>query len=335
MTIEDLTCDSVHAPHESTLGRRMTTAEKLKLFRSLYFLKQEEMVGLAVNASKRFYKDQGVGDKREVANYANFSHTFYRGIESGRKRLPARKAKSLARTLVLNDTWLLGNEAKPLAGAGMLFIEYPPQRLLYLTQKDRDRQLRESCETVASLLPQFLAENRLSQLWWGRVSDKCSLALFNFSDDQFLLFCIDVEMFVKWPKDKSYFGFNGGKYDIDFFMATFNNMFVDKFRALSPVVKDIDRVLFGKIARWSSVDLLRFMDLMGVGKVFQEKLKMGMETIHETISDLYRHLETPEYDNMLDRITSYIILHDIHLDEIIKILRKHEREDLIPNGIEY
>lgn len=335
MTFEDLTCNPGHAPHESTSVRSMTTAEKLKLFRALYFLKQEEMVDLAVKAARRFYKDQGVTDEKEVANCANFSHTFYRGIESGRKKLPARKAKSLARPLLLNDAWLLGNEAKPLAGAGMLFIEYPPQRLLYLTQKDRDRQLRESCEAVASLLPQFLGENRLSHLWWGRVSDKCSLALFNFSDDQFLLFCIDVDMFVKWPKDESYFGFNGGKYEIDFFMATFNDMFVDKFRELSPVVKDIDRVLFDKIARWSSVDLLRFMDLMGVGKVFQEKLKMGMKTLHGTISDLYRHLDTPEYDKMLDRITSFIALHDIHLDEIIRILRKYEREDLVPTGVEF
>lgn len=309
----------------------MKTAEKLKLFRTLHFLTQEEMVDLAVKTASYFYVNQGVTDAKEIASHASFSHEFYRGIESGTKKLPFNKATILAGPLFLNVAWLLGEEAKPLAGADLLIVEFPPRRLQFLAGNDRDRRSRESCSVVSTLLPQFLSENRLKHIWVGEASETRKLVLFNFSDDQYLLLCVNADLYGKDPLVGERSKASG--YSVDYFSGTFRQL-LTKIDAVPPVVKKIDYFLFNRVELGSLVDLMRFMDWMGVSEAHQEKIRSGLRTINNIKLWVAKKLNGPKRKEMLERITLDIVTNDIHLDEIINILRESERKDLLPDCID-
>lgn len=309
----------------------MNTAEKLKLFRTLHFLTQEEIIDLAVETAKYFNNHNAVTDK-ESAKQVSFSHEFYRGIESGTKKLPFNKATMLAGPLFLNVAWLLGEGAKPLAGADLLFVEFPPRHLQFLAGNDRDRRSRESCALVASLLPQFLSENRLKHIWVGDASETRKLVLFNFSDDQYLLFCINADLYAKGPlgDEKS----KASGYSVDYFSGTLRQLLI-KFNELHPVVRKIDFSLFNRVELGSLVALMKFMDLMGVSKTHREKIERGLRTVNDIKPWVAKKLYEPKWKEMLERITLDIATNDIHLDEIINILRESGRVDLLPDCVEY
>ena len=262
----------------------MNTTEKLRFLRVLNALSQEEM-----------------------ADLAGSSRIFYAAIEAGRKKLPGPMAETLGKALFVNDKWLMDADTVPFAGPYFQLVEFPPRRLLAPTRNAQQRRLSDARTAVESLMPLFLAENKLDKYFIAKASDSRKLYLLKFSGDQYLLFCVKEDKGMAASVEKS----------------------LEAVEGLVSRRKNIAHRLFDNVYSGYTTSVMRLLQHCEVDEAKLVEMKATLESVGEAKHKQTDKLDKQAWDALIGRICKEMADNNIPLYEIADTLREWKRYDLL------
>lgn len=264
----------------------MDTAGRLRFIRALHSLSQAEL-----------------------SNLIGIDRSFYAGIETRRKRLPAPAAEVAADTFGISPGWLLGKEDKPLQRTNLLLVEFPAKRLSLLPFEMEKRRLKDACEALQELLLQFLADAQLSQIWIGRPSPRSAVVLCNVAGDQYLLITFDLDA-----------------------AEELNELLVTTFESLCALPHTqivVDKIEYTKIRLRSPHAVWLLLSRCGVPGDLRDKIRDQLSRSYADHYNFEAKLQGPTKVLLLDKIVADLASNDISLLEVKYALEKLGREDLL------